>query len=221
MEPKENGLMAVLNKMAGCLIVNACWIVGCLPVFTIGASTTAMCAAIQRNILYDNGYPFGTFWKEYKRNFKAATLIWLPELLAGGLLCYDISWLYQQAAEGHAWGLLYLLLAVVLVLLILTALYCCCYVAKFETTRWKAFRSSFLIMLMHPFRNLLFLVLGVGMVILILAQVWLLLFLPVFYVLSFTQFADKVFYELMTEEEQAKEDERHRNYAAEERQKEQ
>lgn len=194
MEPNENGFFGALNKMANCLIVNACWFAACLPIFTIGASTAAMYATIQRNILHDKGYPFPTFWKEFKRNFKSATIIWLAVLAVSAILIFDIRYFFQQASEGHGWGLFYLLLAVVLVLLLLTTLYTMGYVAKFETTRWRAFRSSFIIMLMHPFRNLLF--------------------LPVFYMLSFVQFLEKAFYNLMTDEEKAKEDERNRDYAS-------
>ena len=200
--------------MANCLIVNACWFAACLPIFTIGASTAAMYATIQRNILHDKGYPFPTFWKEFKRNFKSATIIWLAVLAVSAILIFDIRYFFQRASEGHGWGLFYLLLAVVLVLLLLTTLYTMGYVAKFETTRWRAFRSSFIIMLMHPFRNLLFLVLGAGMILLISFQAWFLLFLPVFYMLSFVQFLEKAFYNLMTDEEKAKEDERNRDYAS-------
>ena len=214
MEPNENGFFGALNKMANCLIVNACWFAACLPIFTIGASTAAMYATIQRNILHDKGYPFPTFWKEFKRNFKSATIIWLAVLAVSAILNLDIRYFFQRASEGHGWGLFYLLLAVVLVLLLLTTLYTMGYVAKFETTRWRAFRSSFIIMLMHPFRNLLFLVLGAGMILLISFQAWFLLFLPVFYMLSFVQFLEKAFYNLMTDEEKAKEDERNRDYAS-------
>ena len=170
-----------------------------------------------RNIIHDRGYPFPTFWKEFKRNFKQATIIWILVLMVAALLIFDIQYLFQQAGQGHGWGLFYLLLAVILVLLILTTLYTMGYVAKFETTRWKAFRSSFIIMLMHPFRNLLFLALGVGMILLISFQAWFILFLPVFYMLSFVQFLEKSFYDLMTDEEKAKEDERNRNYGEQER----
>ena len=72
MEPNENGFFGALNKMANCLIVNACWFAACLPIFTIGASTAAMYATIQRNILHDKGYPFPTFWKEFKRFWRSA-----------------------------------------------------------------------------------------------------------------------------------------------------
>ena len=65
--------------MANCLIVNACWFAACLPIFTIGASTAAMYATIQRNILHDKGYPFPTFWKEFKRELQVG-----DDHLAGG-----------------------------------------------------------------------------------------------------------------------------------------
>lgn len=199
------------------MIVNACWVVGCLPIFTIGASTTAMYATVQKNLIHDQGYPFQIFWKEFKRNFKNATIIWLLVLLVSAVMVFDISYLFEEAGNGHGWGLMYLLIAVVLVFLILTTLYTFGYIAKFDTGRWYAFRSSFIIMLMHPFRNLLFLALGALMILVISWQIWLILLLPVTYMISFTQFLEKSFYKLMTDEQKAEEDERNRNYGAEER----
>lgn len=217
MEQNENGFFAFLNKMASCLIVNTCWFVACLPVFTIGASTTAMYATIQKTILHDKGYPLQTFWKEFKSNFKNATIVWLLVLLAGAVMVFDIRFLFSEAEKGNAWGLAYLLIAIILVLLILTTLYCFGYLAKFEIRRWAAFRNSFTIMLMHPFKNLWFLFLGVLMILLVAFLPWMILFLPVFYMLSFVQFLENTFYSLMTDEEKEKEDERNRDYAVEER----
>ena len=217
MEQNENGFMAVLNKMANCLIVNTCWFAACLPIFTIGASTTAMYATIQKSILHDRGYVWSTFWKEFKSNFKNATIVWLLVLLVGAVMTFDIRFLFGEAQNGKGWGLLYLLIAVMLVLLILTTLYCFGYLAKFETRRWAAFRNSFTIMLMHPFKNLWFLFLGVLMILLIAFLQWMILFLPVFYMLSFVQFLENTFYDLMTDEEKEREDERNRDYAIEER----
>ena len=73
-----------------------------------------MYATIQRNTLHD-GIPFPTFWKEFKRNFKwrrsSGWRFW-----RSAILIFDIRYFFQQASEGHGWGLFYLLLAVVLVL---------------------------------------------------------------------------------------------------------
>lgn len=217
MGQNENGFFAFLNKMASCLIINTCWVLACLPVFTIGASTTAMYAAVQKTILHDKGYPMQMFWKEFKNNFKNATIIWLLVLLVGAVMVFDIRFLFGEAEKGKSWGLIYLLVAVLLVLLILTTLYCFGYISKFENRRWASFRNSFTIMLMHPFKNLWFLFLGAVMILLIAFLPWMLLFLPVFYMLSFVQFLEQTFYSLMTDEEKKKEDERNMDFAAEEK----
>ena len=197
MEPNENGFFGALNKMANCLIVNACWFAACLPIFTIGASTAAMYATIQRNILHDKGYPFPTFWKEFKRNFKSATIIWLAVLAVSAILIFDIRYFFQQASEGHGWGLFYLLLAVVLVLLLLTTLYTMAYVAKFDTRSLITFRRSIINMHMHPFRNLLCLVLGAGLLMLIHFTDVFLSFKPYCSLFSYTHLLVKASYNRM------------------------
>ena len=62
--------------------LNICFIVACLPIFTIGASFTAlysMCIRLQENEEETIVYPFFT---EFKKNFKQATLTWLALVLA-------------------------------------------------------------------------------------------------------------------------------------------
>ncbi len=206
MDYQESKIMASLNKVAQCLIVNACWLIACIPIFTIGAATTAMYSVTQKNLLHDREYPFHLYWQEFRKNFKSATILWVIEVVVAALAIYDISYLYQMAMKGEGRGLLYLAMLVLALLFLLTALYCFGYIARFENTLWKSFRSSFLIMLMHPFGNLALLALAAVFGMLIYFQVWLILLLPVMYMIVFVKMLEKSFYRLMTEEQKARED---------------
>lgn len=215
-EPNERGINAFLNKVAACLIINACFLAACLPVVTVGPALSAMYEAVRKNVLHDRGYASREFFKAFRGNLIQGTFIWVLFMLAQAVMAFDISYLFGQAREGHAYGLLYLAVGVFLVLSILTALYCAAYQARFRNSSWRTVRSSFLIMLMHPFRNLLILFLLFVMVMLISVQIWMILFLPVFFMMAFCQYMEKNFYRLMNEEERRREDERNRDYAAEE-----
>ncbi|MCL2456705.1 MAG: YesL family protein, partial [Defluviitaleaceae bacterium] len=53
------------------------WIFFCLPVFTIGASTTALFYVATRRLANREGYITADFWAAFKSNFKRATMFWV------------------------------------------------------------------------------------------------------------------------------------------------
>lgn len=74
----DSPLMVFFNKTGELILLNVCWLIGCIPIVTIGTSTTALYYAIAKSIRRDTGYPLGEFFRSYKRNLKrgiAATLI--------------------------------------------------------------------------------------------------------------------------------------------------
>lgn len=74
----DSPLMIFFNKAGELILLNICWLIGCIPIVTIGTSTTALYYAIAKSIRKDTGYPLREFFQAYKRNLKrgiAATLI--------------------------------------------------------------------------------------------------------------------------------------------------
>ena len=59
------------------------WLICCIPIITIGASTTALYTVMLRMVKNEEGYIFRGFLKAFKSNFKQSTLIWLILLLLG------------------------------------------------------------------------------------------------------------------------------------------
>lgn len=64
------------------MYLNILWIIFSLPIFTIGASTTALFYVTGKKVRNEDGYIFNDFWKSFKLNFKQATIIWLLILSA-------------------------------------------------------------------------------------------------------------------------------------------
>ena len=71
-------------------IVNIFWIVCCLPVFTIGASTTAMYAAAFKIIRGKEGRLTDEFFGAFRRNFRQALPITVIMLFTAALLATGI-----------------------------------------------------------------------------------------------------------------------------------
>ncbi len=70
-------LMQTLSKLFDLIAVNILWFIGCIPIVTVGASTTAMYAVVIKIVRGDSYGLWKTFWKSFRENFKQATVIWL------------------------------------------------------------------------------------------------------------------------------------------------
>lgn len=66
-----------LNKVADLLFLNVIFVISCLPLFTIGAASTALYTVTLKLIRGDSPYILRTFNKAFKNNFKQATILWL------------------------------------------------------------------------------------------------------------------------------------------------
>lgn len=85
----DSPLMSFLSRVADIVILNVLWLVCCLPVITIGASTTAM-YRVALNIVRDEGTGIvRPFFQSFKLNFKQATLIFLITLPFIAIVVYE------------------------------------------------------------------------------------------------------------------------------------
>lgn len=91
-----------LEKVTNIIIVTFCWMLFSLPLFTIGASTSALYYTYHQVIKNSNGKLWTTFWTTFKNNFKQATVLWLIQLFALAFLisdffiCYILSDAYAE-----------------------------------------------------------------------------------------------------------------------------
>lgn len=73
----DSPLMTALNKICDLIWLNVLALVCCIPIFTIGASMTAMHYVVLKMARGQEGYITKDFFKSFKVNFKQATIIWL------------------------------------------------------------------------------------------------------------------------------------------------
>ena len=102
-------------KLSYACCLNFLWFVCCLPVVTIGASTTALYYTSFKIAKDEGSFITTMFFRSFRQNFKQATVIWLIMLGAGAVLVLDAVVLYQlhNNTTGPAAVLWTLLLAVV------------------------------------------------------------------------------------------------------------
>lgn len=87
----ENAFWAFLNKLFTLMYVGFLWFVCSLPIFTIGASTTALYAFTSDMVNRREGYVGKTFFKAFKAHFLKATGLWLLISFFGLFLYYDAT----------------------------------------------------------------------------------------------------------------------------------
>ena len=101
----DNPVWRFIGKLGDLIILNILWIVCSIPVFTAGASATAVYYVTLKLVRDEDDSTIRSFFRSFKSNFKQATAIWLILLAAGIVLGFDF-WLdvykrqHQEAADA-------------------------------------------------------------------------------------------------------------------------
>ncbi len=85
----DNPVWRFIGKFGDLIVLNILWIITSIPIFTIGASTTAMYYVTLKLVRDEDGYTIRSYFKSFRDNFKQATAIWLILLVVGLLLGFD------------------------------------------------------------------------------------------------------------------------------------
>lgn len=98
---RDGMLMKVLGKIFDIGYLSIVFVIFCIPIFTIGASLTALYYTTVKVIRRERGYVFQEFWRSFKLNFGSATIMWMIQLLLTLLLAYNV---YLTVDDGTQQG---------------------------------------------------------------------------------------------------------------------
>lgn len=189
----DNPLMQGLEKLFDCIMLSVCWVLGSLPLITMGTACGALYRTVYRCIRRDEGNTLKTFWSSYRNNLKMGILVWLPVLAIYALLIADAvilkGLILQGQSMAYQYGIILLLIGVVSV----WAAYCTAYCIRFQGGVKDVLWLSFLLVTSHPlttFMILIFLLLGFALALLV---PFLVLFLPALVCLAVSFPMEKVF----------------------------
>lgn len=165
----NNPIMRYVIKVFDCMCLSVLWLAMCLPVFTIGASTTAMFAVIHRYIRLEEESLWKTYWKTFREEFKRTTLCTLVALVILALLAVDALVFRTMVMQGQLLGNLYWLILLLIGIEATWLTYLFAYTERFTGSVKDTMRLSLLMMILHPVKSLtvLALVLGSGALILL------------------------------------------------------
>ena len=149
----HNPIMRFAVKLFDCMCLSVLWLVACLPVITIGASTTAMFAVIHRYIRLDEGRFLITFWKTFREEFKRTTACWLVGLVLFGVLVVDALVFRTMAVNGQLLGMLYWVILAFVAVEATWLAYAFAYAERFTGGVVDTLRVSLFMILMHPIKS--------------------------------------------------------------------
>ena len=86
----DNPVMRGLGRLCDLMILNILFIICSIPIFTMGASITALYSVLLKMVKNEEGYIFKGFLKAFKDNFKRSTILWLIYLAAVIIIVIDI-----------------------------------------------------------------------------------------------------------------------------------
>ncbi len=167
------------NIVADIIILGLIWIVFSLPLFTIGASTTAIFYVTTRRISNKDGYLTKDFFNSFKSNFIQSTVIWLFLIFVSILLFVNIKNINVMGSLKNIFLPLQICFAVEF---LITAVYIFPTISRFQMKNLQVIKTAFFMANKHFVTSFICLSLGV----IIIIGIW---FFPPVFLISMSLYA--------------------------------
>lgn len=172
----DNKIMIAIGHVADYMLLSALWLICSIPIFTIGASTTALFYASQKILNGEETYITKDFFRSFKQNFKQGTLLWLTALVVGILCILELNFYKQVDSTLGSIG--FIVFLSITILYVITMTYLFPYLSKFYCTFKQAIRSSLLLSIRHIGWTIVMLITDIAVVLAALYFTFLLMFIP-------------------------------------------
>ncbi len=136
----DSPLMNFLSKMADLIILNILAVICSIPIFTIGASVTAMHYVALKIVRNEEYYVTKYFFKSFKENFKQATIIWLIMLVMLLVLAGEFIVLWFSGMEFPRW--LQITMLVILLVILFVTMHVFPLLSRFENPIMVTYKNS-------------------------------------------------------------------------------
>lgn len=213
----DGGILRIINKIVDCVILSVLWVLFSLPLFTIGASTTALYYTINKVIIHDRSHVWREFWGSFKANFKQAVLAWLPIMVVYYMMITSAIIAFLQGTQGgdnaQMWYILLGMYAVVAIFFTMWVGHVFPHIARFENTTMQIYKNCLMLTIRHVLKSLGLLAVFIICVVAVVGFFWVLIFIaPAAYMLVANYLLEPVYKRYMSEEDLEAEEERNRVY---------
>lgn len=140
----------LLLKLCYACYLNLLWFICCIPIFTIGVSTTALYYTTLKIVREEDRSLTRMFFRSFRENFRQSTVLWLILFAIGLLLAGDGYIVYHLRASSTGvpavmWTLILALLIAAAVAYVIVLFFVFPLVATVSNTNWAMLKNSFFI----------------------------------------------------------------------------
>lgn len=144
----DNPVIQALSKVADLMLLNIIALICCIPIFTIGASMTALHYVALKVVRGEDVYWIRDFFKSFKLNFKQATIIWLIFFAILVLLGADIVLMFL--VKGTSFPAVIKVIVMAAAIYVLMAATCVFpLLAKFDNPVSRTMKNAFLMSILQ------------------------------------------------------------------------
>lgn len=147
----DNKIYQFINALFYSTLLNILWFICCIPIFTIGASTTALYNVTLKLVRGEEGNVSHQFFSAFRSNFKKATGIWMILLLLGIILGIDGYVLYRIHFDNMFWTICTAILIAVNIIYVIILLNIFPLFARFDNSIRNTFINAFLVGIRYLF----------------------------------------------------------------------
>ena len=166
----DSPFMHFINRFASLVVLNFLFLLTSIPIFTIGASLSALYDVVFRLDTPREGKVFSAYLLAFRNNFRQSTPAWLLMLVTIAVSC--VNMVYFSNMSGTFGYLLFLISATVLVNCVLVFGFLFPLISQFDNTFFNTLKNSLLLCVANLPRALLIAVIN--------CFPWLLMFLNLY-----------------------------------------
>lgn len=168
----DSRFMRIMNRVADLILLNLCYLLTCVPVFTIGSASAALYTVCFRFGTDEEKGVIRSYFRAFRENFKRGTGVWLIVLLCGAAALFN-AWIFYAMPSGVRF--LSVIFAILFVLALLIFGYAFPLLSQFDDGVWSTLRNALILGLGYLPRSLLITVVNVVPFILMLTDFYLFL----------------------------------------------
>lgn len=193
-----------MNVLVDILCVGILWFVCSIPLFTIGAATTAAYYAMAKSVRFKTGYAWKEFLHSFRNNFRQAVPLSILLILGMVILFLDIYYVWSN--EGQLYSALFLVLMLVAFIVAGVTVYLFPLLSRFDKRNPELFKMACVVMFRYlPVTILVLLVFTISCIGIYLMP-WAILVIPGIYLYLFTFPMEWIMRKLMPKPEEGSEE---------------
>ena len=141
----DSPVLQFITKLVYSVWLNILWFVCCIPVFTIGPSTTALFYSCQKMARDEEGYITRSFFHSFRQNFKQGVLIGLIMTVSGAFLVVDGFVLVRLYKTSPFWAVLTAVFIVACAAWLIVFMWVFPLLAHFDNTTGAMFKNAIML----------------------------------------------------------------------------